>query len=599
MLLVKSSGGRSAVLDFDEIVFVDFEFAAPPGERPQAVCLAWHEFTTGTTRSLWIDELGPRPPFRTDNRTLYLCFVANAEIGCHLALDWPIPKHIIDLSAEFRCLTNGRATPAGKGLIGALTWFGIPTISTKQKDNIRNRIIEGFPFTAQERSDILNYATGDVNGRLLSEMLPQLNIKAALFRGESAAALAKMEHRGVPMDMDIYPLLADEAIWTYVRDAVVPEMDREYGVYARNKKGEWSFSEKLFEAYLVRKGLGWPRNENGKLLLKNKTFEDMTRNYGKLKNLRELRYVRNKMRRVKLAVGRDGRNRTTLWPFKSKTGRTQPKAARWIFSPATWMRSLIKPGSGTAIAYADYSSMEFFVGAALSGDPVMIAFYLSGDPYLMFAKRVGAAPEWATKKTHGELRDNYKIGMLAIQYGISEYTLAARLNISIPAACEMIAQHKQLFGVYWAWIDDWVQQALNTGIMWTPFDWQCRAGETEVNERSLANFAIQATSADILRLAIVLAGRAGLCLLAPVHDALLIEAPIDRIEADVAKLQRIMIRASRIILNDRAGGTLALRSDAKIVRYPDRYADSRGVAMWEQVLKLLASYHQQKDRRRG
>jgi hypothetical protein len=174
VLLIRNKAGLRVELDYDEIIFADFEFVAPPGERPQVVCLAWYTFTTGITRSLWIDELRPLPPYRTDGRVLYACFVANAEIGCHLALGWPIPKNIIDLNAEFRNLTNGVKVLAGKGLIGALTYFGIPTISTKEKDEIRNRIIKGFPFTDEERVRILNYAKGDVNGLLLSEMLPLL-----------------------------------------------------------------------------------------------------------------------------------------------------------------------------------------------------------------------------------------------------------------------------------------------------------------------------------------------------------------------------------------------------------------------------------------
>jgi DNA polymerase-1 len=593
VLTIRNKAGQGIVLDYDEIIFADIEFVAPPGERPQVVCVAWHEYASGITRSLWIDELGPLPPYRTDGRVLFVCFVANAEIGCHLALGWPVPRNVIDLSAEFRCLTNGRKVPAGKGLIGALTYFRIPTISTKEKDEIRNRIMRGFPFTNEERARILEYAKGDVNGILLSEMLPVISsLKTALSRGEFVSILAKMEHKGVPMDMEIYRQLADKNIWAYVRDAMVPELDRDYGVYERDKHGEWHFNQKLFEAYLIRKGVGWPRDENGKLILKNKTFEDMTRGYPELETLRQLRHARNKMRKVKLAVGRDGCNRTTLWAFKSKTGRTQPKAAQWIFSPAVWLRSLIKPGPGMAVAYVDWSSMEFMVGAAISGDPVMVAFYESGDPYLAFAKRVGAAPEWATKHTHGELRDQYKTGLLAIQYGISEYTLSARLNISLLAAREMIEQHKQLFSVYWAWIDDWVQWALTHGEMWTPFDWRCRVGELEFNARSIANFAVQAASADALRIAIVLADRAGLDLRAPVHDALLLHSTIERIEADVGRLQQIMAKASRLVLNARADGKLELRSDKTIVRYPDRYSDKRGISMWNQVVKLLGSYEQ-------
>jgi hypothetical protein len=601
VLTIRNESGVSVELDYDEIVFVDFEFVAGPGTRPQVVCVAWHTYTTGITQSLWVDELGALPPFRTDSRVLYVCFVANAEIGCHLVLDWPIPKNIIDLNAEFRNLTNGHIVPAGKGLIGALTYFGIPTISSKEKDEIRNRIIRGFPFTDSERRTILDYAKGDVNGLLLSEMLPLLarRYKPALLRGKFVSVLAKMEHRGVPLDMEIYPQLADAAIWTYVRDAMVPAIDANYGVYARDKHGDWKFSHKLFAEYLERENSAWPLTPTGELSTKNKTFEDMCRGYAKLENLRQLLHARNKMRKIKLAVGADGRNRTTLWPFKSKTSRTQPKAAQWIFSPAVWLRSLIKPGPGMAVAYVDYSSMEFMVGASLSGDPVMIEFYLSGDPYLAFAKRVGAAPEWATKKTHKELRDRYKTGLLAIEYGVSEHTLAAKLNVSVIAAREMIEQHKQLFAVYWAWVEDWIQHSLNTGMMWTVFDWQCQVGITEFNSRTIGNFPVQAVSADILRLAIIMADERRLCLLAPVHDALLIEAAIDRINAAVALLQDIMVRASRIVLNRNAGGSLALRSSAETIKYPHRFTDARGTEIWDRVIDLLAAYQQQKDRQRG
>jgi hypothetical protein len=123
VLTIKNEAGVSVEFDYEEIIFVDFEFVPGPGTRPQVVCVAWYTYTTRTTQALWIDELGALPPFRTDSRVLYVCFVANAEIGCHLALDWPIPKNIVDLNAEFRNLTNGHIVPAGKGLIGALTYY--------------------------------------------------------------------------------------------------------------------------------------------------------------------------------------------------------------------------------------------------------------------------------------------------------------------------------------------------------------------------------------------------------------------------------------------------------------------------------------------
>ena len=70
-------------------------------------------------------------------------------------------------------------------------------------------------------------------------------------------------------------------------------------------------------------------------------------------------------------------------------------------------------------------------------------------------------------------------------------------------------------------------------------------------------------------------------------DQVLIEAPIERIEADVALMQEIMRRASRIVLNDDRNGTFELRTDFKIVRYPDSYSDPRGDKVWDDVMRLL------------
>src|SRR5262249_42340778 len=239
------------------------------------------------------------------------------------------------------------------------------------------------------------------------------------------------------INMEIFSQLADSDTWRAVRDAMVPVIDAQYGVYVRNAAGDWSFNMERFAGYLEREGLlaGWPRTETGALSTKRKTFDEMSKGWPQLEELRQLRHTRNKMRKIKLAVGADGRNRTVLWPFKAKTSRTQPKAAQWIFSPAVWLRSLIKPEPGMAVAYIDWSSMEFLIAASLSDGhtgPVntMLDMYQTGDPYLAFAKRVGAVPSTATKASHAEVRDKYKTLLLATQYGMARDTLAARLGVS-------------------------------------------------------------------------------------------------------------------------------------------------------------------------
>jgi DNA polymerase-1 len=591
-------------LPFEEMWLHDFEFVARPGEHPDVVCLVAHELRSGQTLRLWRDELGKHPPYRTDRGALFVNFVANAECACHLALGWPLPARVLDLSPAFRNLTNGRYVPEGKGLLGALRYHGLDAIGAKQKDAMQKRVMQGWPFTPEERRQILIYCESDVDalGRLLQRMLPEIDLGVALYHGEFAAASALMEHRGVPIDMEVFSQLADKDIWRSVRDAMVPAIDAKYGVYVRDAAGDWSFNMERFLAYLTREGIqGWPLLESGKLNMRRKTFEDMTKGWPQLEELRQLRYVRDKMRKVKLAVGADGRNRTVLWPFKAKTSRTQPKAAQWIFSPAVWLRSLIKPEPGTAVAYVDYSSMEFLIAASLSDQHCgpsngMLDMYNSGDPYLSFAKRVGSVPSSATKQSHGAVRNKYKVMMLATQYGMATETLAARLGVSTFEAHEMLNQHRELFSQYWRWSDDWVQHALQTGRMRTAFGWTCATGITEFNERSIRNWPIQATGADILRIACIMATRHGIKLLAPVHDAVLIEAPINRIEADVALMREIMRRASRIVLNADADGTHELRTDAKFIRYPERYGDSRGDAIWDRVLELLAEQHEQQAR---
>ena len=189
-------------------------------------------------------------------------------------------------------------------------------------------------------------------------------------------------------------------------------------------------------------------------------------------------------------VGRCRRQkRTVLWPFKAKTSRTQPKAAEWIFSPAVWLRSLIKPGPGRAVAYIDYSAMEFMLAAALSEDRIMLELYTSGDPYLAFARRVGAVPVAATKTSHKAERDIYKVVLLAAQYGMSAPTLSVRLGIPLFQAQELLYQHRTLFAQYWRWSDDWVARSLDTGLMRTVFNWQCRTGITELRRTHNQEFS--------------------------------------------------------------------------------------------------------------
>ena len=89
---------------FPRAILEDFEFISVPGERPAVVCGVFHDLSTGQTTRLTRDQLTDQPLYDIGPDTLVVCFVANAEIACHLSLGWPIPKNILDLSPEFKCL---------------------------------------------------------------------------------------------------------------------------------------------------------------------------------------------------------------------------------------------------------------------------------------------------------------------------------------------------------------------------------------------------------------------------------------------------------------------------------------------------------------
>jgi hypothetical protein len=188
-------------MGFDSIWLVDFEFDAPPCERQRPVCLVAIELLTGQCIRLWQDQFGPVPPYPIDGRALFVAYYASAELGCHLSLGWPLPARILDLYCEFRWLTNGRQK-TGRGLLDALSHFGLNGIGSLEKDEMRALVLRGGPWTERERADILDYCESDVRAlqRLLPAMAPVIDQPRALLRGRYMAAVAKMEVAGVPSD---------------------------------------------------------------------------------------------------------------------------------------------------------------------------------------------------------------------------------------------------------------------------------------------------------------------------------------------------------------------------------------------------------------
>lgn len=565
-------------LPYGQIWVVDFEFGGGDGERPQPLCMVARELRSNTLVRTWHEELRAMPvaPFPTDENTLVVAYYASAEIGCFLALGWPLPARVLDLYAEFSCFTSGRPAPCGRGLLGAMVAFGLPAIDVADKETMRLLALRGGEYTATEKLQLLNYCQSDVDGLagLLPRMAPVIDLPRALLRGRYMIAAAKMEWAGVPVDTDMLVRLREN--WEAMKDRLIAAIDADYGVYDNG-----SFRADRWAQFLVDHKIPWPFLASGALDLSDDTFREMARTYPIVSPMRELRSSLSQLRLNELTVGSDGRNRCLLSAFASKTGRNQPSNTKFIFGPSVWLRGLIKPAAGKAIAYIDYEQQEFAIAAALSKDAAMKQAYLSGDSYLAFAKQAGAVPADATKKSHKVERDRFKVCALAALYGIGPQSLGQRVGDGLARGRQLLELHHSTYPDYWLWSDAMLNVAMLRGFLQSTFGWTLYTGP-DARPTSLRNFPVQANGAEILRLACSMVTEAGITVCAPVHDALLIEADDHVIGDVVQQTQALMEEASKVVLDG-----FCIRTEAKVVRHPDRYMDDRGQTMWNRVQHML------------
>ena len=559
-----------------ETVFIDFEFQHDPGGRPRPVCLVAREFKSRRRFRCWLlDTPLSKPPFATGRDVLTVAFFASAELGCYLALGWEFPALLLDLYPEFRVLTNGYYVPGGRGLLSALQWFGLTGIEAAQKDTMRDRILAGGEFDADERLAVLDYCESDVVAT--EQLFPELvdgrqNLNPLLWRGEYVKTVAQMEWTGVPIDVSLYERMADR--WPQLQAGAIDKINETIPVYENRE-----FRQALFEQWLKSEGLlnDWPQTPAGLLATDDDTFRDRAELFPVVEPLRLARQMTDKLETLQLTIGADGRNRCLLSPFATKTGRNAPSTTKYIFNTCSFLRNLIQPSPGRALAYIDWEQQEFGIAARLSGDLTMQQSYDSGDPYLAFAKLAGAIPADATKGSHPKERDLFKTTILGVQYSMGPNSLAYRLGATLPEARHLLAHHHRVYSRFWKWSDAVCDYAQVYGELTSAFGWKLHFAEG-AKIRTLRNFPMQANGAEMMRLGCVYTADAGVSLVAPIHDALCIEAAEDEIDHAVWLTEKAMRKASEFVLPG-----FPLRTEAKVIRYPGRFPEARGADMWSWV----------------
>ena len=97
----------------------------------------------------------------------------------------------------------------------------------------------------------------------------------------------------------------------------------------------------------------------------------------------------------------------------------------------------------------------------------------------------------------------------------------------------------------------------------------------------MRNFPVQSTASEVLHVACALADRRGIAIVAPIHDALLVECPVDQAEGISVALDKVMRDAARVVLRG-----YELPTDGKIYRPGEHFFEKRGAEMWDAIQQL-------------
>ncbi|MGA8699736.1 MAG: DNA polymerase, partial [Xanthobacteraceae bacterium] len=583
------------------IVVCDFEYEVTDGELPDVLCMVAHVLDQNLQHVLATrlgrGEFAATPPFDIGTDTLFVAYSAWAEMTCFKVLGWPFPAHIFDQHTAYLAASNIllpynpdelRNKPR-KRLPDACRAYGIEGWERIDKDAIAKAIGAGTWPERYSPEEVLDYCEEDVRMEALllraqlqgrPSLLPADVPRVLHWSNYSAKAVARIQAKGMPIDVPLWNLVQENK--AAVVGALLRQFDPSYGsddpIYTPD--GKWS-SER-FERWLISTGVpAWPRLESGRLTIDGDAFRLMYHIPG-IEGLHALRDTLGVIVRAKLPIGRDGRNRPSLFPFCTATGRNAH--AKSLFNAHASVRSFMVFPEDTIGVYLDWRTQEVGIAAALSGDRALMHDYGNGDVYHALAKLCSLTSDpdpirW--KKENPAMRQRMKPLQLAINYGMGVPSLAKGLDRHPLVASAIIERHRQIYPRFWQWRDDQVQAAMLTRRMETVFGWPLHLSSSP-NKRTLYNFPMQGNGAEMLRAAAWRLCEAGIVPNMLIHDGILLEV---RDQAQIAQAIDIMKAAGRDVCD---GFEIGVDVDQRLEQGA-RYQDKRPVAqrMWRAIMDVL------------
>jgi hypothetical protein len=585
---------------FKRIVIADFEYEVSPGNLPKVLCLVAYVLDENLQHvriiRQWHGEFGTAPPFDTSDDTLFVAYSAWAELTCFKVLGWKFPKHIFDLHTAYLAASNvllpynpdEKRTKPRKRLPDACRAYGIAGWERIDKETIAKDIGEGR-WHIHGRAAVFCYCEEDVRMSALlfrrmvhdTPQFPATSIKHVMhWSNYSAKSIALIQARGIPIDVPLWNLVQENK--AAVIQGLLRRFDPSYGdkdsIYTID--GEWSYAR--FERWLIRSGItAWPRLASGQFDVSGDAFRLMYHLPG-IEGLHALRDSVGFIAKARLPIGSDGRNRPSLFPFGTASGRNAHSKSP--YNAHAGVRSFITFLPDAIGLYLDWRTQEVGVAAAHSGDEALMEAYQSGDVYHALARTSGFTTDsdrerW--KKQNPDTRQRMKALQLGITYGMGVPSLAKGLDRHPLIASGIIEQHKRTYPRFWQWRDEMVVKAMLARRIESIFGWPLHI-TTSPNKRTLYNYPMQSGGAEMLRLAAWQLCEAGIVPVMLIHDGILFELT-SREQIEPAK--EIMRQAGRDVCG---GFEIGVDEDQRLVGGA-RYQDKRPVAkkMWGTIMDAL------------
>ena len=260
-------------------------------------------------------------------------------------------------------------------------------------------------------------------------------------------------------------------------------------------------------------------------------------------------------------IGADGRIHTHFAQTVAATGRLSSVGPNLQNIPVRTeegrsIRNTFIAGAGyTSLLTADYSQIEMRIMAHLSNDAGLLAAFETGED--LHATVAALVFGVAAVDVDPEMRRQIKAMSYGLAYGLSAYGLAVQLDLSPPAAQDLMDKYFLRFGGIRDYLSSVVVEARKVGYTETvmgrrrylPDLLHDNRQRREIAERMALNAPIQGSAADIIKQAMLNVQRALVAekmqsrLLLQVHDELILEVMAGEEESLTVLVRREMAAA--------------------------------------------------------